>query len=272
MVEVAEAKVIVNQIKKHIVGKTIERIEIKNISHKFAWFNQKDEIYHQKLSGSKIIDAKQSGSRIRIILENNNELVLSEDIYFNYINSEYTTKKNQLILFFNDETALEIKIKLYGFFFLGLPRDLITNYYYQRSLEAIDIFDDNFTYAYFIETTKLNSNKGSIKQALATNQNIPGLGNGMLQDILFSAKLQPQRLIKTLSEDEKRCLYQEVIRITRKMFEENGRDSVGDLFGRCGNYHPVMKSNKDLCPICSNELIKKNYLGGKVIYCMECQK
>lgn len=272
MIEVAEAKVISNQIRNNLVGKTIEKIEMKNANHKFAWFNQKDERYHQILSGSKIIDAKQSGSKIRIILDNNYELVLSEDIYFNYLNWEHITKKNQLVLFFNDETALEIKIKLYGSFLLGLSKDLITNYYYQKSLETIDVFDENFTYDYFIKTTSLNSNKGSIKQALATNQNIPGLGNGMLQDILFFAKLQPQRLIKTLDEDDKRRLYQEVIRITRKMYEESGRDTVSDLFGHFGNYQQVMKSNKDLCPICSKELIKENYLGGKVIYCMECQE
>jgi len=43
----------------------------------------------------------------------------------------------------------------------------------------------------------------SIKFLLATEQRIPGLGNGVLQDILFKAKIHPKRKVADLSEKNK---------------------------------------------------------------------
>jgi formamidopyrimidine-DNA glycosylase len=44
--------------------------------------------------------------------------------------------------------------------------------------------------------------KLSLKAALATEQRIPGLGNGSLQDILWQAHLHPKRKTNTLSDEE----------------------------------------------------------------------
>jgi formamidopyrimidine-DNA glycosylase len=42
----------------------------------------------------------------------------------------------------------------------------------------------------------------SAKAFLATEQRIPGLGNGVLQDILFTAGIHPKRKMAAISEEE----------------------------------------------------------------------
>lgn len=52
--------------------------------------------------------------------------------------------------------------------------------------------------------------KLSVKAVLATEQRIPGLGNGVLQDILFNAKINPKRKIGSLADFEKSSLLQAI--------------------------------------------------------------
>jgi len=49
--------------------------------------------------------------------------------------------------------------------------------------------------------------KLSLKALLATEQRIPDFGNGVLQDILFSAKMHPKKKVGTLSEKDKEVLF-----------------------------------------------------------------
>lgn len=52
--------------------------------------------------------------------------------------------------------------------------------------------------------------KSSVKVLLATEQRIPGLGNGVLQDILFNAKINPKREINSLTDIDKSALLQSI--------------------------------------------------------------
>lgn len=63
----------------------------------------------------------------------------------------------------------------------------------------------------------------SLKAFLATEQRIPGLGNGLLQDILFHAKMHPKRKINTLSTEDKERLFKSVKEKISEMTEKGGR-------------------------------------------------
>jgi formamidopyrimidine-DNA glycosylase len=177
------------------------------------------------------------------------------------------------MLYFDNEMVLEIKAKLYGFFLLGKMEDLMSeNQYFREAIHSIGVLDKDFSYEYFIHSTKMNQDKGSIKEALATDQHLPGIGNGTIQDILFEAKIRPERKISTLNEDDKKEIYKVLVQKVKTIFEHGGRDNTTDLFGRSGGYKVLMNSSSSSCPSCNTELVKKAYLGGKVIYCPSCQK
>lgn len=111
--------------------------------------------------------------------------------------------------------------------------------------------------------------KLSVKAFLATKQRIPGLGNGVLQDILFNAKLHPKRKMNTLSKEDYSFLYYCVKNTLYDMTSRGGRNTEKDLFSCPGGYKTIL-SSKTLdkpCPVCNDELVREAYLGGNIYYC-----
>ena len=115
--------------------------------------------------------------------------------------------------------------------------------------------------------------KLSAKAFLATKQRIPGLGNGVLQDILFNAGIHPKRKMNTLDGKELRSLYSSLKSTIKEMAELGGRDTEKDLYGNPGRYITKLAKNslKTGCPICAGEITKEAYLGGSIYYCANCQ-
>jgi len=273
MIEYAEAKYITAQIDLELKGKKIIKVEVNRNPHSFAWFNRTPIEYEQILQNHSIKEAKSSGSMMRIVLDSDDEFVFGEDIVFSYHDWKQEIGKNQLMLYFDDGMVLEVKAKLYGFFLLEKMEELMTkNQYFSKAIQSIGVLDKDFTYEYFINATKIIDGKGSVKEALATDQHLPGIGNGTIQDVLFEAKVRPERKIATLNDEEKKNIFKALVQKTKTYFEHGGRDNTTDLFGRNGGYKVMMSTSNTLCPSCNTELIKKAYLGGKVIYCPKCQK
>lgn len=78
-----------------------------------------------------------------------------------------------------------------------------------------------FTFDYFLALPAEEKQQAkSVKAILATEQRIPGLGNGVLQDILYNACLHPKRKWNTLSEEEKRVLFSSVKDTLKEMVRQ----------------------------------------------------
>jgi len=273
MIECAEAKYITAQINLELKGKKIIHVEINRNPHNFACFNKTPAEYEQIVQNQRVKEAKSSGSMIRIILESDDEIVFGEDIYFSYHDQNQEIGKNQVILYFDHGMVLEVKAKLYGFFLLANSDELIQkNLYFSKAVQSIGVMEKEFNYDYFINSTRMHEGKGSVKEALATDQHLPGIGNGTIQDVLFEAKIRPERKISSLSDDEKKEIFKALVLKTKMYYDYGGRDNTTDLFGRNGGYKVMMSSLNTLCPLCNTELVKKPFLGGKVIYCPNCQK
>ena len=273
MVEIPEAKAISRLAKDILIGRYIEDVKVMNSPNRFCWMNKSQNEIENLVVGNKITEIKQSGHYVRFLLSNDIEIVCAEDIVYRYLRVDDLTEKNQLVLILDNDYALEIKVKLYGFILIGKLDELIKeNKYFKLAYDSIDVLSHEFTYEHFKKVTLYDEKKGSIKQALATNQHIPGIGNGVLHDILFDAGLRPDRKIDTVSDDDYKNLYQSLVKKIDEMSLFDGRDLQTNLFGEKGKYQTIMNSNRKNCPNCNSEIINKNYLGGKVIYCPVCQK
>ncbi len=135
--------------------------------------------------------------------------------------------------------------------------------------------DDLFTEAYFLLLLAGEAvQKLSLKAALATEQRIPGLGNGVLQDILWNARLSPKRKVNTLTAHETHTLFATLKHTLAEMTRLGGRDTEKDLFGNPGGYPVVMsaKNNGAPCPNCGTSITKEAYMGGSVYFCRDCQR
>ena len=115
--------------------------------------------------------------------------------------------------------------------------------------------------------------KLSLKALLATEQRIPGLGNGVLQDILFGARMHPKKMVNTLSEEDKEVLFSSIKDTLSAMVSQGGRDTELDIFGHPGNYRTILSMNtvNKPCTVCGTMIKKEAYMGGSVYFCEKCQ-
>jgi formamidopyrimidine-DNA glycosylase len=149
------------------------------------------------------------------------------------------------------------------------------NCYYlnAKAKEALSPLSETFNEEYFIQMWQTNKPTLSVKALLATEQRIPGIGNGVIQDILFRAKINPQSKIGNLSWQEARQVFTYLKSTIREMTERGGRDTEKDLFGHYGQYQTILSSKTwpGVCPVCLSSIVRKAYLGGNVYFCPQCQ-
>ena len=152
-------------------------------------------------------------------------------------------------------------------------RDGFRNPYYAAALEKPSPLAGKFTRKYFHDIAGRTSGKLGLKAFLATEQRIPGLGNGCLQDILFHAGMNPQTRLACLDKSDLDRLHNAVRAVLADMAAQGGRDTEKDLFGNPGGCKTVMsnKNSSRSCPVCGSGIERKTCLGGRVYFCPTCQ-
>jgi formamidopyrimidine-DNA glycosylase len=149
------------------------------------------------------------------------------------------------------------------------------NQYYIQAKEKPSPLSIEFDESYFDSIASNQENQGlSAKALLAAEQRIPGLGNGVLQDILYNARIHPKKKVKTLTEEDKSNLYKSIKSTLAEMTFKGGRDTERDLFGCFGGYKTKLCKNTagKACEICGSTIKKEAYMGGSIYYCERCQK
>ena len=274
MLELPEAYSISQQIKKNLTGKRIIHIVTLQSPHKLTWFNGDPGAYNKMLMGKTIENATYCGGIIQIEL-GKTTLLLSDGINLRYFeNSRNLPPKHQLLLEFSDSTYLCSSTQMYGGI-VCFQNGMYENDYYKAALEKPSPLSSDFTKNYFLSLLKsINPGKTSAKAFLATEQRIPGLGNGVLQDILFNASIHPKRKMSSLGGKEIENLYNSIIATLRKMCDRGGRNTEKDLFGNNCSYQTQFcrKNLGQPCPSCGSVIEKANYMGGAIYYCGQCQK
>jgi len=272
MIELPEAKVIARQIKETLKGKRIEEVVAANTPHKFAWYFEDPKDYQKLLSGKYIDGSSSFGGFIEISAEDC-RILLGEGVKIKYYEKgEKLPVKHQLMITFDDGSAMVCSVQMYGgmwCFREGKNQDP----YYKVAKEKPSPFSVEFNEYYFLNMLDEDTKGLSLKAFLATQQRIPGFGNGILQDILWNAKLHPKRKMNSLEEADLINLFKSIKATIGEMVEKGGRYTEKDLFGINGGYKTVMssKNEKMLCPICCNDINKESYLGGSIYYCSQCQ-
>lgn len=105
---------------------------------------------------------------------------------------EEPPRKHQLPVEFEDGTSLSATVRMYGGL-MCFSTGSFDNPYYEAAKSKPSPLTDAFDAAYFDAlTARPEVQKLSLKACLATEQRIPGLGNGVLQDFLWKAGLHPQ--------------------------------------------------------------------------------
>lgn len=272
MIELPEATVVARQITETLRGKRVARAAANTSPHKFAWYTGDPATYHDRLTGKVIGVAAGVGGNIEFTV---GDMTLSISAPIRYHGEgEKRPAKHQLLLEFEDGTAISSSAQMWGGFFC-FPQGTASGFAdvdlaRMRPSPLTDAFDR----VYFATLFDVDTPALSAKAFLATKQRIPGLGNGVLQDILWTARIHPQCKMGELSEAQVDALYETVKRVLAAMTAQGGRDTERDLFGRPGGYRTILSKNTvdTPCPVCGTAIRKEPYLGGAIYYCPTCQR
>lgn len=273
MIERPESFVLAGQIGQALTGRTIRQVVTQQTAHKFAWFSGDAADYPARLTGRKIGASVSFGGFVAIEAEGM-RLVFGDGVNLRWwAPGQDLPQRHQLLLGFDDGSSLTGTVQMYGglWAFRDGEND---NPYIQTALEKPDPLGDSFDPGYFGTLWAPEDEKLSLKAFLATRQRIPGLGNGVLQDILFAAGQHPKTRLSQLDDTERAGLYRAVCQTLRAMADGGGRDTEKDLFGVPGGYPTQMSAKRKglPCRVCGTPIIQEAYLGGSITYCPSCQR
>ena len=272
MLELPEAVTLASQFEKACKGKVITRVIAGQTPHGFAFY-EGDPVDYPGLLEGKTVGGSASFGGHALMFAGDMRLGFSDGVNARYLApDEERPSKHQLLLDFDDGSSLVCTISMYGFF--GLCRaDDQGNEYFQSAKQKPSPLSDAFDAAYF--EGLLSNAKPTLraKAFLATEQRIPGLGNGVLQDILFRAGIHPKTKIGVLDAQERKLLFDAVKSTMLEMTRAGGRDTEKDLYGQAGGYRTILSRNTldKPCPVCGGALIREAYLGGNIYFCPGCQ-
>lgn len=273
MLEIPESLTLAKQMNQKLRGRKIVDVEAAHTKHSFAWYTGEPDFYVKVMEDSVIGESTGIGSMLEISL-GEYSFVVGDGTNLRYFQpDEKLPERYQTRLTLDDSSSLVCTVQMYGSMFLIKPEEY-DNPYYLAAKEKPFPGTADFDYEYFRELRTDLPGTLSMKAFLATQQRIPGLGNGVLQDILLKAGLHPRKKIGTLTESRWKQLYETVTGTLAQMTEKGGRDTEKDLFGENGRYI-TMLSKKTLgkpCPYCGNTIQKASYLGGTVYFCPSCQE
>ena len=272
MIELPEAYTLADQLYQAFNDKTIVSAVANYSPHGFAFYTGDPAAYHEKLAGKRVSGTAAYGGR-PVMYADGMLISFFDGVRARYLSPEEPRPaKHQLLLTFDDGSALCCTVQMYGGM-MAFPDEPQEDVYYNAGREKPSPFTEAFDKAYFLGLFKGIKKSLSVKALLATEQRIPGLGNGVLQDILFNSHIHPKRKAESLSDDERDRLYRSVVSTLKAMREGGGRDTERDLFGKPGGYRTILSSKtlKQPCPVCGGELVRQAFLGGNVYFCPVCQ-
>ncbi len=273
MLEIPEAKVISQQLQAAIVGQSIVSVAAGRSPHKFAWYYGDPQDYESVLTGKTISAANAAGGMVRIAIDDY-RLLFGDGVALRlHPPGETPPRKHQLLMKLSNGAHLSGSVQMYG----GLwcfQEGAFDNPYYEAACSKPDPLSKEFTAEYFSTLgNEPTAGRLSAKAFLATEQRIPGLGNGVLQDILFNTGIHPKGKMQTLDALQLNKLYHGVVQTLKTMTRQGGRDTEKDLYGRPGNYMTKMSrlTVGTPCPTCGETIRKESYMGGSIYYCPICQ-
>ena len=274
MIEIPEALTLAQQMADALSGKRILKVAAATSPHGFAWYFGDPQDYPERLENRLITGAFAHGGKVEIEVEEM-RIALGEGVRIRlYQEGEKYPSKHQLLIELDDGSVVVCTVQMYGCLLAFPDGANDESFYYVVGKQKPAVLSKDFTLEYFRSLLDPDALQGSAKAFLATQQRIPGLGNGVVQDILWHSGIHPKRKMSTLTSDEVDSLFDTVTGLLREMTEAGGRCTEKDLYGNPGGYNVVMCSQGlgNPCPGCGTAISSMSYLGGKVYFCESCQK
>ncbi len=277
MPELPEVETIKRDLKKCLVGQTIEKICVYD---QRVIKNLKVEEFIKRLQGLKISQINRAGKAI--IIEFNpfaaeaglrpEYLVIQLKMTGHFILGGEPSKETKLTLYLLNGQHLHYNDqRIFGRW--TLVHDLAQVPYLKKL--GLEPLNGHFS----LERLKdnLKKKKVPIKTLLMNQEFIAGIGNIYASEILFASRIHPERKALRLKQDEMDLLYQTIIDILKEAVRLRGTSmrNYRDLSGQKGNYHNRMKvydKEDQACLQCGRAIERIVQNGRSTFFCRRCQK
>ncbi|MBX5328027.1 MAG: DNA-formamidopyrimidine glycosylase family protein [Candidatus Bathyarchaeota archaeon] len=271
MPELPEITVIAGQMNKEIAGKDIVSVEIrqpKNLNIPVAEFEKiiKGKTVTEVFSRGKWIFIKLTSAYYLLV-----NLGMGAELLC-FAPNQALPEKYHFKMMFSDESGFTIHFWWFGYIHLIHEKELC-----KHELTAklgTSPTDKSFTVEKFKEL--LANKKGRIKEFLLDQKNIAGIGNVYAQEILFKARLHPNRKIPTLSEKEIENLYKAIISTLNHSIKLGGLAYEKDFYGKNGKFtideFLVGYKTEKSCPLCKTTIEKIKTGSTSSYICPKCQQ
>jgi formamidopyrimidine-DNA glycosylase len=278
MIEMPEATTIAKQMNQTLTGKTIASFGRGHKTHKFLWLNRPDEEYEAVLPGLSVTGASSFGRSIYLHLSDH--MLWWTDTGGKLLYHEPGAKlpKNyHLGWTFEDGSALTFAMQMWGGVKLLDDAEFGDKPNDETGVEPLSA---DFTLEHFdqmLDEYPEKTSKGIkgflVATGYVTPNHIAGLGNAIVQDILFHACLSPKRKTPDITPDERQRLLEAINSTIEEATKLGGRYDEVDHFGNKGGYIRLMdsKSVDTPCTRCGADIKKISYLGGACYLCPQCQ-
>jgi len=271
MAELPEIAKLAGQMRDTLHGKTIKTITL--LQEKCTNIPVND--FQKRIAGAEITDTRNKGKWIITTLDNGENILLSlgmgADILF-FENEKNEPEKYQIKILFTDGSGYTARFWWFGKFLLASDKELALEP--NTNNIAIDPFDERFTFDYF--SSLLKGKKTQVKAFLMNQKNVGGIGNMYMHDVLFKARLHPQKKISDMSGDDIKLLYESISDVLNLSREKGTFAYESDFFGQKGGFTTDYfligyKENKP-CPICDEAIVSIKTGSTTSFICPACQK
>jgi len=293
MPELPEVQTIISDLNKKIKGETITDFWS---DHKKAVKNN-FENFAEGIKGRKILEAKRIGKNILINLSGNKTIYIHLKMTGHLLIKNKKEKVKSKKDFFEDR----VNQYVHHIFYLGknkrmefsdlrkfgkivlVDTDKVQNLKEIKSL-GVDVMSEEFTLKKFQEILNRKSARGGlaygekkIRDILMDQNIVSGIGNIYASEILFEARVYPERKAGSLSGGEVKKIFEATKNILEKAIKLRGTSDSDyrDTSGAPGGFQKVLKVYRkagEKCQSCDT-IIKRIKMGQRSAFvCPKCQK
>ena len=286
MPELPEVEVTRRTLLKFIKNKVIENVKINNSNLRFKI----PENFKKIIIGQKIINILRRSKYILIYLNNNyviishlgmsGKFLIKNNCYKNFLKTSYysnelSSKHNHLeFIFSNNFRVIYNDPRRFGFFILDEASKLEFNKFLNKL--GPEPLGRNLKKNYLISKMKLTQR--TIKTLLMDQSFVSGIGNIYANEILFLAKIKPNKISSRLNLVEITRLYLSISKVLKRALKLGG-SSIKDfksLVGQKGRFQNEFKvyDREDLrclrtrCPGLIARVVSQ---GRASFFCNQCQ-
>lgn len=269
MPELPEVQTIVEDLNKKVLGRTFVDVwaDEKKIIKK-SW-----DVFKSELIGKKIEKIFRKGKNIIFNLSGGYSMLTHLKMTGHYLYDNYD-KADPMNSFIHIKFSLDNgKVLALSDLRKFAKVELKETSKIEEELEEIgpDPFEIGF------EEFRKRLRTGKIKQVLMDQKKISGIGNIYSDEILWEAKVHPEKKVQNLSEKELKEIFEASKKILKTALAARGtsisdyRDTEGKK-GSYGDIRKVYRKTGKECPRCG-EIIEEKKIGQRSAhFCPLCQK